>query len=109
MSESSLERGRNETFSIFLATRLISGLKTFVDTNVLPYGLDGKDIQKRDIARKSIVEGRRGGKGIMSFQVMNEYAISLTIDFGRSPSDVSRLCAEFFSFRGESESVSPGA
>jgi hypothetical protein len=45
----------------------------------------------------------------MSFQVMNEYAISLTIDFGRSPSDVSRLCAEFFSFRGESESVSPCA
>jgi len=71
----------------------------FVDTNVLLYSLDERDLRKRDIARKLIDELCRDGNGHISLQVINEFASNLIRKFGRTPSEVSEMCAELSSLR----------
>ena len=75
--------------------------KTFVDTNVLLYSVDERDLRKRDIARKLLSELCRNGNGHISMQVVNEFASNLIRKFGRSPSDVGKLCSDLSDLRLE--------
>ena len=47
---------------------------TFLDTNVLIYSVDGKDLAKQAIARDIVVSAVRGGGFLMSAQVLNEFS-----------------------------------
>jgi len=85
----------------FHATRPMSVERTFVDTNVLLYSIDEKDLRKRDIAREIIAGLCRNGNGHISMQVVNEFASNLVRKFGRSPSDARKLCADLSDFRLE--------
>lgn len=77
----------------------MSAVKTFVDTNVLLYSLDARDLRKRDIARQLIEGLCKDGSGYLSRQVINEFASNLIRKFGRTPADVSKLCEDLSDFR----------
>ncbi len=59
----------------------------FVDTNVLIYGVDDKDIPKRDQARAWIAACWQRGCGRVSTQVLNEFYVNVRRKF---PTDVAR-------------------
>ena len=44
-----------------------------MDTNIFVYSFDGEDAEKRGIARKLIDDSLQTGKGIVSFQVVQEF------------------------------------
>ena len=47
--------------------------KFFLDTNILVYTFDDEDLEKRDRARALVAEALSGSRGIISYQVMQEF------------------------------------
>jgi predicted nucleic acid-binding protein len=51
--------------------------KTFVDTNVFVYAIDGSEPRKRDVARRVLASGEYG-RFVVSAQVMGEFYVTVT-------------------------------
>jgi predicted nucleic acid-binding protein len=86
-------------------TKLMSAAKVFLDTNILLYSLDARDIRKRDIARELLEGLCKSGGGYISLQVVNEFASNLIRKFGRSPAEVDILCEGLSDLKIESGSM----
>jgi predicted nucleic acid-binding protein len=73
--------------------------KVFVDTNVLVYARDTADLKKHQQARAWLEELWQKRRGLLSFQVLHEYYVTVTrkLDPGLSPgearSDIRSLLA----------------
>jgi predicted nucleic acid-binding protein len=52
--------------------------RSFFDTNVLVYAEDDDTPVKQQLARNLIFEHRRGGTGVVSMQVLQEYFVTVT-------------------------------
>ncbi len=48
--------------------------KTFIDTNVIIYANDARDKEKQHVALDIVAENMRSGTGVISTQVLQEYA-----------------------------------
>ena len=46
----------------------------FIDTNIFVYAHDQKDLLKRDKARRLIIDLQADGRGVISYQVIQEFA-----------------------------------
>ncbi len=68
----------------------------FIDTNIFIYSFDNSSIEKRDIARKIILEALTSGNGIISFQVLQEFLNVALRKFSKpiSVSDVKAYCED---------------
>lgn len=51
-------------------------MKTFLDSNIIVYANDAADEQKQEIAINLIQKHMREGSGVISTQVMQEYAVN---------------------------------
>jgi predicted nucleic acid-binding protein len=51
--------------------------KTFVDTNVFVYAIDGSETRKRDVARR-VLASSEYGRFVVSAQVMGEFYVTVT-------------------------------
>jgi predicted nucleic acid-binding protein len=67
----------------------------FVDTNVLLYGIDDKDPQKHKTALTLIEQLSRAKTGIISTQILLEYAANLTQKFKVSRKTAALMTAAF--------------
>ena len=52
--------------------------KYFIDTNVLVYAHDTRDVRKQSKAQKIIFDGLRMGTGVISTQVLSEFFVTIT-------------------------------
>lgn len=50
--------------------------KAFLDTNIIVYANDGADPRKQDVALELVARHLRAGTGVISTQVMQEYAVN---------------------------------
>lgn len=72
--------------------------RSFIDTNVLVYADDSDAGAKQKIAIELIAQHRRGGTGVLSIQVLQEYFVTATKRLHIDPGIVRRkveLLAEF--------------
>ncbi len=64
--------------------------KTFLDSNVVIYANDERDPAKQAIAREWIARVMREGTGVVSTQVMQEYAVTALKKLRQDPDAVLR-------------------
>src|SRR5260370_3397213 len=72
--------------------------RSFFDTNVLVYADDGDAPSKQRLARDLVYEHRRGGTGVVSVQVLQEYFVTVTRKLKLDPLTARRkveLLSEF--------------
>src|SRR5437016_4497323 len=79
--------------------------RTFVDTNVLFYSLDGRDEKKQAIARAKLRSLMTSRAGVLSSQVVLELASNLVRKLGLTPSETIGAVRRLESF--ECVSVTP--
>ena len=82
--------------------------KFFLDTNILVYTFDDEDLGKRDRARALVAEALSGSRGIVSYQVIQEFLNAALRKFAKplTAADAERyltvvlepLCAVFAGF-----------
>jgi predicted nucleic acid-binding protein len=70
--------------------------RTFLDTNVLLYADDAKELRKQRIAVGLIVQHKRQRTGVVSVQVLQEYFVNATNKLKLDPA-VARYKVEFHS------------
>lgn len=68
---------------------------SFVDTNVLLYGIDSSDLRKQRIAVDLIEQLGRSKTGVLSTQVLLEFASNLTRKFKVSRTNASVLASAY--------------
>jgi predicted nucleic acid-binding protein len=73
---------------------MIDGL-TFVDTNVLVYAEDGRDIRRRAVAVDVLAELWTSGSGVISTQVLQEFYDNSTRKLKMEPAAARRIVAEY--------------
>lgn len=66
------------------------GAKTFIDTNVIVYANDRADIAKQDRAVTVVSSLIESGTGVVSTQVLMEYAAVATRKLGQSRAAITR-------------------
>ena len=69
--------------------------KSFIDTNVFFYAVDGRDVVKQDNARALIERLANSGEGFVSIQVVQEFACNALKKLGFTPEQTSTLCEAF--------------
>ncbi len=72
--------------------------RSFFDTNVLVYADDDDAPSKQRLARDLVYEHRRGGTGVVSLQVLQEYLVTVTRKLKLDPRTARRkveLLSEF--------------
>ena len=72
--------------------------RSFFDTNVLVYADDDDAPSKQRLARDLVYEHRRGGTGVVSLQVLQEYFVTVTRKLKLDPRTARRkveLLSEF--------------
>ena len=69
--------------------------KIFLDTNVLVYAVDGHFRKKRALCRDLISEVTRGGRAVISTQVLQEFFVVATKKLGIDPLDAKHLMKSF--------------
>jgi predicted nucleic acid-binding protein len=72
--------------------------RSFFDTNVLVYADDDDALSKQRLARDLVYEHRRGGTGVVSLQVLQEYFVTVTRKLKLDPPTARRkveLLCEF--------------
>jgi predicted nucleic acid-binding protein len=72
--------------------------RSFFDTNILVYAEDGAAPAKQRRSRDLVAEHRRGGTGVVSLQVLQEYFVTVTRKLHVDPRIARRkveLLAEF--------------
>jgi predicted nucleic acid-binding protein len=77
-----------------VATAVIDGL-TFVDTNVLVYAEDGRDVRRRAVAVDVLGELWTSGSGVISTQVLQEFYDNSTRKLKMEPAAARRIVAEY--------------
>jgi predicted nucleic acid-binding protein len=77
-----------------VATAVIDGL-TFVDTNVLVYAEDGRDVRRRAVAVDVLAELWTSGSGVISTQVLQEFYDNSTRKLKMEPAAARRIVAEY--------------
>jgi predicted nucleic acid-binding protein len=77
-----------------VATAVIDGL-TFVDTNVLLYAEDGRDVRRRAVAVDVLAELWTSGSGVISTQVLQEFYDNSTRKLKMEPAAARRIVAEY--------------
>lgn len=65
-------------------------MKIFVDTNIIVYANDARDPGKQTKARKVVAELMRSGRGVISTQVLQEYASAAISKLGQAEEVVLR-------------------
>ena len=68
---------------------------TFLDTNVLIYSIDGKDLAKQVVAREIVVSAVRGGGFLISAQVLNEFSNIALLKLKLSVEEVRKFVSFF--------------
>ena len=72
--------------------------RSFFDTNILVYADDDEAPAKQRLARDLIYQHRRGGTGVVSLQVLQEYFVTVTRKLKLDPRTARRkveLLSEF--------------
>jgi predicted nucleic acid-binding protein len=64
--------------------------KVFIDTNIIIYANDKRDVRKQKKAQSVITELMRDGRGVISTQVLQEYASVAISKLGQSEEVVLR-------------------
>jgi predicted nucleic acid-binding protein len=59
-------------------------MKTFLDSNIIVYANDAADEQKQEMAINLIQKHMRDGSGVISTQVMQEYAVNAVQKLGQA-------------------------
>jgi predicted nucleic acid-binding protein len=72
--------------------------RSFFDTNVLVYADDDDAPAKQRLARDLIYEHRRGGTGVVSLQVLQEYFVTVTKKLKFDPRNVRRKVEQLAEF-----------
>ncbi|MCH7944659.1 MAG: PIN domain-containing protein [Armatimonadetes bacterium] len=72
--------------------------KTFVDTNIFLYTIERANSTRRSKARRLVHDCQDSGLGVVSTQVINEFAVNAMHRFGQSPSEVRRYFRLFEHF-----------
>jgi predicted nucleic acid-binding protein len=72
--------------------------RSFFDTNVLVYADDDDAPAKQRLARDLIYEHRRGGTGVLSLQVLQEYFVTVTKKLKLDPRNVRRKVEQLAEF-----------
>jgi predicted nucleic acid-binding protein len=72
--------------------------RSFFDTNVLVYADDDDAPAKQRLARNLIYEHRRGGTGVVSLQVLQEYFVTVTKKLKSDPRKVRRKVEQLAEF-----------
>jgi predicted nucleic acid-binding protein len=65
-------------------------MKSFLDTNLIVYANDARDPQKQARAIEVITREMRGGTGVISTQVMQEYAVVAGSKLRQAPDTIVR-------------------
>jgi predicted nucleic acid-binding protein len=79
-----------------ISSKKQNSLRSFLDTNVLLYADDSKDLRKQRIAVELILEHRSQRTGVVSVQVLQEYFVNATNKL-KLDLDVARYKVEFHS------------
>ena len=77
-----------------MAQAVIDGL-TFVDTNVLLYGEDGRERDRRDVAARVLGDLWTSGLGVLSTQVLQEFYDNATRKLRMPPESARRIVAQY--------------
>jgi predicted nucleic acid-binding protein len=80
--------------------------KQFLDTNILLYSLDLRDLRKHDVASRITRESVSLGGGVISNQVASEFANNLLRKFSRTPAQVLEHCLALRDFEVHENSLS---
>lgn len=79
--------------------------KVFVDTNVFLYTIDTTSTTKKNKARHLVEDCKNSGLGVVSTQVINEFAVNAMSKYGFSPSEARRYLRLFEHFEVVTHSV----
>ena len=71
----------------------------FVDTNILLYGIDDKDLRKQGLALDLLAQLDRSHTGVLSTQVVLEFNYNLTRKFRVSKTTASLMAAAYLKWR----------
>lgn len=71
----------------------------FVDTNILLYGIDDQDSRKQNLALQLLASLDNGQSGVLSTQVLFEFAYNLTRKFKLSRNTASLMTAAYLKWR----------
>jgi len=71
----------------------MTGTKAFVDTNILVYSVDQRDLRKLEVAQRLLRELTINGDGVISGQVTQEFSVTLISKLRYTPSQVGEFCA----------------
>jgi len=75
--------------------RHIGVVRSFLDTNIFFYAIDGRDPSKQKRARALIADLAASGEGVVSTQVVHEFANNAMNKLGFSPEEAASLCEAF--------------
>ena len=73
---------------------MIAGV-TFVDTNVLVYAEDGRELDRRDLAARVLADLWTSGLGVLSTQVLKEFYDNATRKLKMPPESARRIVAQY--------------
>jgi predicted nucleic acid-binding protein len=73
---------------------VIAGV-TFVDTNVLVYAEDGRELDRRDLAARVLADLWTSGLGVLSTQVLKEFYDNATRKLKMPPESARRIVAQY--------------
>jgi predicted nucleic acid-binding protein len=80
--------------------------RSFVDTNILVYGQDGRDPAKQRRAQQLAAELVESGTGVISTQVMQEFYVTVTGKLRLAPAEAKAVLRTLAAF--EIVQVTPG-
>ena len=69
--------------------------KAFLDTSIFFYAVDGRDPKKQKVARELIANFAVSGEGVVSAQVIQEFAHNAIKKLGYTPAEVESMCEAF--------------
>jgi len=72
--------------------------RAFIDTNILLYAIEDQSLEKTQSAISLLDTLRVEGRGVISSQVVQEFAFNAIRKFGATPAEASRLCVGFQEF-----------
>jgi predicted nucleic acid-binding protein len=87
--------GENRKMAQCPEKRQTTVARTFIDTNIFFYAIDSRDPKKQARARALISEAARAGEGVVSAQVVQEFANNAMKKLYFTPEETATLCAAF--------------
>ncbi len=71
----------------------MTATKAFVDTNILVYSVDQRDLRKQEMAQSLLRKLSLAGNGVISAQITQEFSVTLISKLRYTPSQVREFCA----------------